>query len=102
MEWLANRSAWWVVLAAAVVVAAIVIYVRRVGRTDIRWPEFTELDWGANATEASLRQLYAYVVGFSNSSIAWYQSRRRPKRSAGFMLRAGALVATVIAGLVPL
>lgn len=91
-------------LTILVVIAAIVMY-RRLGRgTDILWPELPDnLQFSdVAATEDALAKIYAYAMGFSNSSVAWYQSRRRPKRKAGFMLRVGALLATVAAGLVPL
>ncbi len=103
MDWSSNHIWLWILLATAAI-ALLVIYRRRAWRADIHWPELAELKWGADAaaTEAAMSQVFAYVVGFSNSSIAWYQSRRRPKRSAGFLLRVGALVATVVAGLVPL
>ncbi len=91
-------------LAVLLAIGAIVTY-RRMGRgTDILWPELPDkLQFNdAAATEEALSKIYAYAAGFGNSSVAWYQSRRRPKRTAGFMLRVGALLATVFAGLVPL
>lgn len=103
MDWSSNRFWLWILLAAAAL-AVVLIYRRRAGRADIHWPEMPELKWGGDAAaiETTMSEIYVYVVGFANSSIAWYQNRRRPKRSAGFLLRVGALVATVVAGLVPL
>ena len=105
MDWSINDYWWWVLVAALVGVIVIMMMRRKMKRgTDIVWPAFPEnLKWGSAAeTEAALGDIYKYAVGFSNGSVAWYQDRRRPKRVAGFLLRVSALVATVLAGLVPL
>jgi conflict system pore-forming effector with SLATT domain len=105
MEWTLRNSWLWLLVALVCVVIAIVMVRRRMRRgTDIAWPAFPEnLGWAdATASETSLGEIYKYAIGFSNGSVDWYQNRRRPKRVAGFLLRVTALVATVIAGLVPL
>jgi hypothetical protein len=71
-------------------------------KTDIKWEKLDpNLQWDSVVDE-SLSKIYKYVVAFSDSTILWYQSRRRPKRYFGVSLRVGALVATAAAGLVPL
>ena len=57
---------------------------------------------GSTASKSDLARIYKYAIDFSGCSIVWYQSRRQPKRVAGFLLRVAALVATFGAGLVPL
>jgi hypothetical protein len=98
-------SPWFWVVAVLVAFGLFQLYRRHVGRgNDIHWPALpAALPWGDPSTaDEAIGKVYDYAVGFGNSSIGWYQSRRRPKRLAGFALRAGALVATVSAGLVPL
>lgn len=98
-------SPWFWISAFVLLLGAFQIYRWRSGRGhDIAWPSLpSALAWeDPNAAEASIGKIYDYAMGFSSSSIGWYQSRRRPKRLAGFGLRAGALVATVCAGLIPL
>src|SRR3954463_4746848 len=105
MDW-TLRNAWlWSLVALVGAVVGVMVVRRRMRRgTDIAWPTFPEnLGWtDAAASDVSLGEIYKYAIGFSNASIDWYQNRRRPKRVAGFLLRVGALVATFIAGLVPL
>lgn len=70
--------------------------------TDIKWENLDpDLHWDS-ALDESLSKIYNYVVAFSDSTILWYRSRRRPKRYWGVTLRLGALLATAAAGLVPL
>jgi len=105
MVWSNSNSWWWLLVAALVGVIVILLARKKMKRgTDIVWPAFPEnLSWtDAAAAEASLGEIYKYSIGFSNGSVAWYQDRRRPKRVAGFLLRVSALIATVLAGLVPL
>jgi len=92
-----------IVLVAAV--TALLVYGRRLqGSADIEWPHLSPtLQWGTEpAAKESLAKIYEYAMGFCNSSIGWYQSRRFTKRTAGFLFRIGALLATATAGLIPL
>jgi hypothetical protein len=93
-----------VILAVAAVLIFGLAYRRLRRGTDIIWPVLpSNLQWvDPAAAEESLGKIHEYAMSFCNSSIAWYQGRRQPKRTAGFLLRAGALLATVGAGLVPL
>jgi hypothetical protein len=93
---------WWVI--ATVVVGTVLVARKKMNRgKDIAWPDFpAKLDWDAAASSASLEQIYQYAVDFSAGSVKWYQSRRWPKRIVGFSLRVGVVLATVLAGLVPL
>jgi hypothetical protein len=71
-------------------------------RTDIKWKELdSDLQWDS-ASDDSMSKIYEYVVSFSDSTIIWYQTRRRLKRYLGVSLRVGALLATAAAGFVPL
>jgi hypothetical protein len=71
-------------------------------RTDITWEALDpDLQWDSKSEE-SLSKIYKYVVAFGDSTILWYQTRRRPKRYLGVSLRVGALLTTAAAGLVPL
>lgn len=64
-------------------------------------PLDSNIQWDPPSDE-SLNKVYDYVVAFSNNTIQWYQSRRRPKRFLGVSLRLFALLGTAFAGLVPL
>jgi len=92
-------SYWWAVL---LIPAGYVLYRVFRKKVDIKRPELDpNLDWSGKSDEA-LSKVYAYVVALSVGTIAWYQTRRGPKRSWGVFLRVGALVATAAAGFVPL
>ena len=90
----------WVVF---VLILGLVLFRLLRPRTDIGDSEkiSPDLDWNSGL-DTSLSAIYVYVIAFSDSTIRWYQSRRRPKRILGFSLRGGALLATAAAGLVPL
>jgi len=91
---------WWVLVLVLAVGLGLKRLLRR--ETDIVWkPLDPNLPWDS-APDDALRAVYDYVVGFSDSTIAWYQRRRRPKRNWGVVLRVGALLVTAAAGLVPL
>ncbi len=71
-------------------------------RIDIKWEKLDpDLQWGSSPDDA-LSKVYQYVVAFSDGTILWYGSRRKPKRHWGVTLRVSALLATAAAGLVPL
>lgn len=99
MESLLANWYWWVILLSLI---GLVLFNLHNPGPDIKWETLSpDLKWDANSDE-SLNAIYQYVVAFSDSTILWYQSRRQPKRYVGVCLRASALLATVIAGLVPL
>lgn len=105
MDWSIN-SYWMWILGGAVALAIVTPWMRgklKRGK-DIAWPSFPDdLNWtDAAAADTSVGEIYKYAIGFSNGSVEWYQDRRRPKRVAGFLLRVAALVATFVAGFVPL
>ncbi len=90
---------WWAILLSLI---GLVLFNLHNPGPDIKWETLSpDLEWDASSDE-SLNTIYKYVVAFSDSTILWYQSRRQPKRYVGVSLRASALLATVIAGLVPL
>lgn len=97
---------WKPILAIAIGAVAGVLLHRKYWKSerDIQWPRIpSTLHWSDPAAiEESMSQICQYAIGFGDNSISWYQSRRRAKRTAGFLLRAGALLATVGAGVVPL
>ena len=99
MESLFANWYWWVILLSLI---GLVLFNLHNPGPDIKWETLSpDLKWDANSDE-SLNSIYEYVIAFSGSTILWYQSRRQPKRYVGVSLRASALLATVIAGLVPL
>jgi len=90
---------WWAILLSLIGLA---LFNLHNPGPDIKWETLSpDIRWDANSDD-SLNAIYKYVVAFSDSTILWYQSRRQPKRYVGVSLRASALLATVIAGLVPL
>lgn len=90
---------WWVIFLSLI---GLILFNLHNPGPDITWETLSpDLKWDANSDE-SLNDIYKYVVAFSANTILWYQSRRQPKRYVGLSLRASALLATVIAGLVPL
>ncbi len=92
---------WYLWLLLLFLVGWVIVRLAR-PRTDIKWQTLNpDLQWDT-ARDESLSKMYQYVVAFSDNTILWYQSRRRPKRRMGFGLRLGALLATAAAGLVPL
>ena len=100
------REWWWLLLILFVLVIVGIVW--RLYRTpgtkksDIKRETLDfDLHWDTEPDE-SLKKVYDYVIGASDSTIEWYQRRRRPKRQLGFFIRLGALLLTVAAGLVPL
>lgn len=99
------RQWWWLLLIFFVLVIIAIVW--RWYRTPAKKESDIEratldsdLHW--DTPDESLKKVYEYVIGVSDSTIEWYQTRRRPKRQLGFFIRLGALLLTVGAGLVPL
>lgn len=105
MDLLVN-GIWIPILTTAMVAVAGTLFYRKYLRSerDIQWPKIpSALNWSDPAgIDESIARICEYAIGFGDNSISWYQSRRRAKRAAGFLLRTGALLATVSAGIVPL
>lgn len=86
---------WWAILLSIIGLALVRLYLPG---PDITWEKLEpNLDWDTKPDE-SLSTIYNYVVAFSDSTILWYQSRRRPKRYVGVSLRASALLARLSPG----
>ena len=93
---------WWVyLLAGAGLIASWLVLRRRT--SDIEWNSLeSDLEWDEASQDSSLRAVHDFVKSFSDSSVQWYQERRRAKRVWGVGLRAAAILLTAFAGLVPI
>jgi len=60
------------------------------------------LDWHTENRRDSLEQLYSFVNQECENAIAWYYASKRSKSRFGYFLRAGAIVAIAIAGVIPI
>jgi hypothetical protein len=61
-----------------------------------------DLSWTANDCVSSLEKVFKYLSGEAQRAIAWYLSKKDPKRMGARFLRFAAIVATTVAGLIPL
>jgi len=61
-----------------------------------------DLDWSADSSLDSLRQLYEFVNRECEEAVNWYYSSKRTKSRLGYFLRAGSIVAVAIAGIIPI
>ncbi len=68
---------------------------------DLRPQEFPTLSWDESKVVMSLESLSQYVTGEADSAIGWYGQKRGPKRLGGWLLRAGAIIATSTAAAIP-
>lgn len=108
------RGYWWALLILVGLFGCLVFtHVRKAGRskepadkkgTDIGWePLESNLSWdGSDDAARAVSLVYDYVLRICESTIIWYQERRRSKRGWGLFLRTGALVLTALAGGIPL
>ncbi|MEO8125687.1 MAG: SLATT domain-containing protein [Bryobacteraceae bacterium] len=69
---------------------------------DIERRPFPNISGDPAKLASELEDVFQYVSAAGESTIEWYRARRRPKRLYGWMLRAGAIVATAIAGIIPI
>ncbi len=63
--------------------------------------KFDELSWKPSEYIDSLDKLYKYVLTETNSAMQWYSEKRRNKKVWGCGLRIGAVIATGVAGIIP-
>jgi hypothetical protein len=61
-----------------------------------------DLSWTLNDRASSLEKVFKFVSGEAQRAIVWYLSKKEPKRKGARFLRFGAIVATTVAGLIPL
>jgi SMODS and SLOG-associating 2TM effector domain 2 len=61
-----------------------------------------DLSWAPNERMSSLEKVFKYVSGEAQQAIVWYLIKKDPKRKGARFLRFGAIVATTVAGLIPL
>jgi len=59
------------------------------------------LSWESGKVSDSLEQIFLHAVGEAEAAIAWYLKKKRPKQLGARWLRLGAIMATAIAGLIP-
>ena len=60
------------------------------------------LDWHSAQSLESLDRLYEFVTTECESAINWYYDSKQAKSRLGYFLRAGAIVAVAIAGVIPI
>ncbi|PSN10786.1 hypothetical protein C7271_25490, partial [filamentous cyanobacterium CCP5] len=61
-----------------------------------------QLDWSPSEAFASLESLYGFVNKECERAIQWYYVSKISKSRIGYLLRAGAIVAVAIAGIIPI
>jgi len=61
-----------------------------------------DLSWTPDERLGSLEKVCRHVSGEAYHAIAWYLDKKRPKRIGARALRLGAIVATTVAGIIPL
>jgi hypothetical protein len=60
-----------------------------------------DLIWGPNNSADSLSKLSHYSLTEARRAIDWYVAKREPKKTVGRVLRIGAILATAVAGVIP-
>ena len=61
-----------------------------------------DLSWAPDERMSSLEKVFKYVSGEAQQAIVWYLRKKDPKRKGARFLRFGAIIATTMAGLIPL
>ncbi len=61
-----------------------------------------ELDWSPEKRDESIRVVYQFVVGHAQKAIRWYLRKNAWVRRCAKCLRIGAILLTMIAGIIPL
>ena len=69
---------------------------------DLEVVALEELSWTPDDRGSSLEKAFKYVSGEAQRAIVWYLSKKQPKRLGARVLRLTAIVATTVAGLIPL
>jgi hypothetical protein len=99
MEW---TNGYWAALAGLGVSAAAIMWLStRKSSSDLNPAAFPKLDWSPGEIAKSLDAAFAYATGVAEKAVGWYYVKRTSKRVGGWLLRGGALLCTVFAGLVP-
>ena len=70
--------------------------------TDIPRNPFPGISGDATQLAAELDAIFQFVSAAGEDAIAWYRTRRQPKRLYGWILRAGVIIFTAAAGLIPI
>jgi len=69
---------------------------------DLQVGTLEDLSWAPNDYVSSLDKVFKYVSGEAQRAIVWYLSKKGPKRRGARLLRFAAIVATTVAGVIPL
>lgn len=59
-------------------------------------------DWGEEKSPEALTKVFSYVTGQAEDTIVWYLKRKASKRLGARFFRFSAIIATALAGLIPL
>jgi hypothetical protein len=88
---------------AALVVPAIVLLIRdrTAGRHGPQSMPFPTISGDPEKLDKEVQELFDFAANLADGAIVWYCTKRRPKRALGWWLRVGVIVATAVAGLIP-
>ena len=69
---------------------------------DIPRLPFPCISGDATQLAVELDAIFQFVSAAGDDAVTWYRTRRQPKRFYGWMLRAGVILFTAVAGLIPI
>lgn len=68
---------------------------------DLKPASFPKLSWKPGEYGAALERVFDYVTGVAGQAVDWYMRKKRPKKVGGWLFRGAAILATALAGLIP-
>lgn len=69
---------------------------------DLQYRPLEDLSWTPEQRVVSLDKVFNYVSDEAQQAISWYLNKKRSKRIWAQLLRLGAILATTVAGIIPL
>lgn len=69
---------------------------------DLQYRPLEDLSWTPEQRVVSLDRVFDYVSTEAQQAISWYLNKKRSKRIWAQLLRLGAILATTVAGIIPL
>ena len=73
----------------------------RGGGRNLKPGDFPELSWKVEEVATSLKTVFEYATRQADDASQWYLAKKGPAKWGGWFLRGAAIVATAVAGVIP-